>query len=264
MGYFLFFKAREKFLKKNTKAKEDIAQECYDYMSTSAGREKVLNPPDRTPIADVNWGTTDFEKKIEARVYLYVENFLQSDGVLKRYEYIQIEINTFCDQVISDLSRMEKEWIEYFPDTWAFSPTNVLLSLGAFTSPVWMAALAVGFGLAAAALAGIAFLVGALWGWFTRKTDEEIHYEYNKHLAKIRRKICDHLDKNCGVVIIKPIVKVTEDVLPKKLQTLKTMIEQISETRDKIKANNKRLKVNADKIRNMEDTVTKLSERLNF
>lgn len=255
--------AREKFLEKNTEAKEDIAQECYDYMSTSAGRTKVLNPPDRTPIADINWGTTDFEKEIEARVDLYVEKFLQSDGVLKRYECIQIEINKFCEQVISDLSGMEKEWIESFPDTWSFSPTNVLLSLGALTSPVWMAALAVGFGLAAAALAGVAFLIGAFWGWFTRKTDEEINNEYNKHLAKIRRKICDHLDENCGMIIIKLIVKVTEDVLPKKLKTFKTMIEQISETKDKIKANKKRLKVNAVKIRNMEDTVTKLSECLN-
>lgn len=105
-------------------------------MSTSAGREKVLNPPDRTPIADVNWGTTDFKKEIEARVDLYVEKYLQSDGVLKRYKNIQIEINTFCEQMISDLSGMEKEWIESFPDTWSFSPTNVLLSLGVLTSPV--------------------------------------------------------------------------------------------------------------------------------
>lgn len=178
---------------------------------------------------------------------------------MKRYESIQIEINTFCEQVISDLSGMEKEWIESFPDTWSFSPTNVLLSLGVLTSPVWMAALAVGFGLAAAALAGVAFLIGTVWGWFTSKSDKEINDEYNKNLAKIRRKICEHLDKNC----IKLIVKVTEDVLPKKLQTFKTMIEQISETKDKIKANKKRLKVNAVKIRNMEDTVTKLSECLN-
>lgn len=263
IGIFLFFKARERFLEKNTRAKEDIAQECYDYMSTSAGREKVLNPPDRTPIANVNWGTTDFEKEIEARVDLYVEKYLQSDGVLKRYEYIQIEVNTFCEQVISDLSGMEKEWIKSFPDTWSFSPTNVLLSLVVLTSPVWMAALAVGFGLAAAFAAGVAFIVGYFWGWFTRKTDEEINVEYDKHLAKIQRKICDHLDEKCGVIIIKLIVKVTEDVLPKKLQTFKTMIEQISETKDKIKANEKRLKVNAVKIRNMEDTVTKLSECLN-
>lgn len=58
---------------KNTKAKEDKAQQCYDYMSTSAGRGKVLNPPDRTPIADINLGTTYFKKEIEARVDLYVE-----------------------------------------------------------------------------------------------------------------------------------------------------------------------------------------------
>lgn len=158
-------------------------------MSTSAGRERVLNPPNKTPIADINWGTTDFEKEIEARVDLYVEKFLQSDGVLKRFESIQIEINTFCEQVISDLSGMEKEWIETFPDTWAFSPTNVLLSLGVLTSPVWMAALAVGFGLAAAFAAGVAFLIGTFLGWFTSKTDKEINDEYNKHLAKIRRKI---------------------------------------------------------------------------
>lgn len=231
-------------------------------MSTSSGKEKVLNPPERTPIADVNWGTTDFENEIEARVDLYVETYLQSDGVLKMYESIQKEINTFCEQVISDLSKMEKEWIETIPNTWSFSPTNVLLSLGVLTSPVWMTALAVGFGLAAAAVAGLFFIVGAVWGWFTRKTDEEITYEYNKHLAKFRRKICDHLDKNCGVVIIKLIDKVTEDVLPKKLQTFKTMIQQISEKRDKIIANQKRLKVSAVKIRNMEDKITKLSECL--
>lgn len=259
----LFFKARERFLEKNTEAKEDIAQECYDFMSTSAGRTKVLNPPDRIPIAHINWGTKNFEREIEARVDLYVEKFLQSDGVLKRYECIQIEINKFCEQVIFDLSGMEKEWIETFPDTWSFSPTNVLLSLGVLTSPVRMAALAVGFGLPAAALAEVSFLVAAGWGWFTMKTDEEINNEYNKHLAKIRRKICHHLDENFGVIIIKLIVKVTEDVLLKKLKTFKTMIEQISETKDKIKANKKRLKVNAVKIRNMEDTVTKLSECLN-
>lgn len=138
-------------------------------MSTSAGRERVLNPPNKTPIANINWGTTDFEKEIEARVDLYVEKFLQSDGVMKRYESIQIEINTFCEQVISDLSGMEKEWIESFPDTWSFSPTNVLLSLGVLTSPVWMAALAVGFGVAAAFAAGVAFLIGTVWGWFTKK-----------------------------------------------------------------------------------------------
>lgn len=255
--------ARKEFLEKNTKAKEDLAQGCYEYMSTSVGKEKVLNPPNRTPIAEVNWGTVDFEKEIEVRVDLYVEKYLQSDGVLKIYENIQIEIDTFCEQVISDLSRMENEWIKNIPDTSSVSLTNAFLLLGLLTSPAWLAALAVGFGLVAAAGAGLFFIVGTVLGWFKKKTKEEITNEYDKHLGKIRGKICDHLDKNCGVVIIKLIDKVTEDILPKKLQTFKTMIQQISESKDEITANQKRLKVNADKIRNMEERVTKIAECFN-
>lgn len=232
-------------------------------MSTSVGKEKVLNPPNRTRIADVNWGTVDFEKEIEVRVDLYVEKYLQSDGVLKIYENIQIEIDTFCEQVISDLSGMENEWIKNIPDTSSVSLTNAFLLLGLLTSPAWLAALAVGFGLVAAAGAGLFFIVGTVLGWFKKKTKEEITNEYDKHLGKIRGKICDHLDKNCGVVIIKLIDKVTEDVLPKKLQTFKTMIQQISESKDEITANQKRLKVNADKIRNMEESVTKIAECFN-
>lgn len=232
-------------------------------MSTSVGKEKVLNPPNRTPIADVNWGTVDFEKEIEVRVDLYVEKYLQSDGVLKIYENIQIEIDTFCEQVISDLSGMENEWIKNIPDTSSVSLTNAFLLLGLLTSPAWLAALAVGFGLAAAVGSGCFFFVGTVLGWFKKKTKEEITNEYDKHLGKIRGKICDHLDKNCGVVIIKLIDKITEDVLPKKLQTFKTMIQQISESKDEITANQKRLKVNADKIRNMEESVTKIAECFN-
>lgn len=132
-------------------------------MSTSVGKEKVLNPPNRTRIADVNWGTVDFEKEIEVRVDLYVEKYLQSDGVLKIYENIQIEIDTFCEQVISDLSGMENEWIKNIPDTSSVSLTNAFLLLGLLTSPAWLAALAVGFGLAAAAGAGFFLLLALFW-----------------------------------------------------------------------------------------------------
>lgn len=45
-------------------------------MSTDAGRDKILNPPGRTPITKVDWNKTDFEKEIEARVDSHVENYL--------------------------------------------------------------------------------------------------------------------------------------------------------------------------------------------
>lgn len=70
-------------------------------------------------------------------------------------------------------------------ETWTFSPINVLISFGVLTSPVWMAALTVGFGLSAVVGAGLAFILGAFIGWFKRKTGEEIDREYNKHIVKI-------------------------------------------------------------------------------
>uniref|UniRef100_A0A8W8NTW0 Uncharacterized protein n=1 Tax=Magallana gigas TaxID=29159 RepID=A0A8W8NTW0_MAGGI len=256
--------ARNAFLVKNIKAKEDIAQGCYEYMSTSVGKTKVLNPPNRTPIAYVNRYTVNFEKEIEGRVDLYVEKYLQSDDVLKMYESIQKDINTFCEKVISDLSGMEDDWIKNTSDTWPLSTIKLLLSLVVFTSPVWLTALTVGFGVSAAAAAGLVYiLVGTASVLLNKNTDKDLNDEYKKQLRTIRKKICDHLDENCGVVIIKLISKVTEDVLPKKLQTFKTMIQQISESRDEITANQRRLKVNADKIRNMEETVSKLAECLN-
>lgn len=63
---------------------------------------------------------------------------MQIGEVFKRYECIQIEINTFYDQVMADLSGMEKEWIEALPDTWEFSQTDVLVSLGVLSFWVWI------------------------------------------------------------------------------------------------------------------------------
>lgn len=62
-----------------------------------------------------------------------------------------------------------------------------------------------GFGLTAAVFAGVALIVGTVWGWSTVMTDEDIDYKYNKHKTKIRKKYA--------------INRVTEEVLPKKLQT---------------------------------------------
>lgn len=253
--------ARKSFLEKNNKAKEDIAQECYKYMSTDAGKEKILNPPGRTPLSKVDWNKTDFEKEIEERVDAYVESYLQSDGVMERYKDIQIEVNLFHDKVNEILVEMESEWIETRQVIHGFDPGNFLIAFGLLTSPLWFAALAIGFGVAAAVVAGVSFVLGALFGW-NRKTDIEIYTEYNRYKATIRKKICKHLDENCGLIIVKLVDKVTDDVLPKRIQAFETMIRQISESRAKVLANQEVLKNLAMQINAMEETVTGLIKSL--
>lgn len=111
-------------------------------MSTDAGREKILNPPGRTPITKVDWNKTDFEKEIEARIDSYVETYLQTNDVLKRYKDIQIEVNSFHDKINESLLKMESEWVETRQVVSGFDPGNLLIAFGAFTSPIWFAALA--------------------------------------------------------------------------------------------------------------------------
>lgn len=157
---------------------------------------------------------------------------------------------------------MESEWVETRQVVSGLvHPGNLLIAFGAFTSPIWFAALAMGFGVAAAVVAGFTLFFSALFGWNT-KTVVQINTEYYRYRSTIRRKICKHLDENCGLVIIKLVNKVTDDVLPKRIQALQTMIRQILETRDKVLANQEVLKDLAMQINVMEETVTGLTKSL--
>lgn len=251
-------KASKSFLEKNNKAKEDIAQEFYKYMSTDAGKEKILNPPGRTPISKVDWNKTDFEKEIEERVDAYVESYLQSHRVMESYKDIQIEVNLFHDKVNEILVEMESEWIQTRQVIHGFNPGKFFIAFGLLTSPIWFSALATRFGVAAVV---VSFAISALFGW-NRKTEIEIYTKYNRYKATIRKKICKHLDENCGLVIVKLVDKVTDDVLPKRIQAFETMIRQISESRDKVLANQEVLQNLAKQINAMDETVTGLTKSL--
>lgn len=252
--------ARQRFLEKTNKTKEVIAQECYTYMSTDAGKEKILNPSGHTPISKVDWSKTDFEKEITSRIDSYVETYLKSDVVMEKYDDIKKAVNSFHDKMDGIILEMESEWIQTRQVKPGLNPGNWLISF-AVTSTMWFAALATGFGIAAAVAAGASFLVCSLFGWY-KKTDVEIYNEYNKKKATIRKNICKHLDESCGLIINKLVDKVTDDILPKRIETLQIMIRQILETRDKVLANREVLKNLSMKINVMEETVTELTKSL--
>lgn len=252
--------AKESFLKKNNQAKEEIAKECYTFMTTDAGKNKILNPPGRTPISKVDWKKTGFEKEIEARIDSYVESYLQSSGVLDRYNDIEVEVHLFHDKISETLFEMESEWIQTKQTVSEFDPGNFLIAFGIFTSPLWITAITIGFGVACAVVAGVTFVFGALFGW--NQTVKQIDTEYYRHTETIKGKICKHLDDNCGLVIVKLVKKVTDDVLPKRIQALQTMIRQISESRDKILANQEVLENLAKEVKVMAENVTGLRKSL--
>lgn len=47
-------------------------------MLTTEGKEKVLNPQGRKPIAKIDWQPNVYTKKVQERVRMYVSEYLQS------------------------------------------------------------------------------------------------------------------------------------------------------------------------------------------
>lgn len=230
-------------------------------MSTSAGKNDILNPTGRKPIAEVNWNKTDFEKEIKARVDLYVVTYLQSDSVLKKFKKIAEEINDFRQKIISSLEEMESEWARLKPNVEETESSPFLIQLGLLTSPVWIAALTFGFGIPAAVFGSILFVVSSLFNWVT-KTSKEIDDEYNKCIMAVPERMDTLLEKNCGSNIRKMIEKVTKELL-QHIEALTERLNQISEKRIQILANREVLLSLDPKINTMEKFVLKLREDLN-
>lgn len=270
----LKLQVRDKLQKRIKEVIGDKAQKCYDYMSTDIGREAILNPEGRAPIMEIDWLRHNFAEIINARVIIYVESELKSSDVVQMFETVKNEIALFHEKVSSDLSEMEKEWIDVeahkvkCPVNTDIDDTDISLASVAgvvvATSPVWVPALAAGiaFGIAFAGLGivlgPVAFPTLKFLGRDTRKK-KIIDKEYNTCHDKIKSIISDAFESNYGCVINKLIDKVTENMLPKRINALHKMIQQLLTSRAKILQNQKSLRNLSMKVKAMDESSSELS-----
>lgn len=256
---------------------EGIAQGIYDYMSTDLGKDRILNPPGKLPIMKVDWKPKFFVKNLNERIDLHIKHVLKSSDVMQRFEAVKKEIASFYEKVSSDLSDMENGWIVVEPDRTEVSAdtevddTNIstasVVGVVLATSPLWLPLLAAGIGLAVAfvgitiALSPIAIPFLKFLGRDTRKR-KVIDEEYNNRRESVRSLICNELEVNCGYVLNRLIDKVAIDMLPKRMQALQKMIQQLSKSREKILENRKLLEYLSKKLKVMEESATELKIRL--
>lgn len=59
--------------------------------------------------------------------------------------------------------------------------------------------------------------------------EKKIHEEYKNRRDSVRSLICNEPEVNCGGVMNKFIDKFTKDLLPKRIQALHKLIQQLSE-----------------------------------
>lgn len=248
-------KASQKRIKKVI---EDIAQECYDYMSTDEGKDKILNPPGRPPIMEVVWQPRQFAMEIHERVLLYIEHFLKSSEVNEKFVTEKEEIESFYKKLSSELSDLEEDWtvIRIFEKD-CLTDTNAEMSKASIarvvlaTSPIWIPIAAIGIALVAPLVIPIFLIMGR----DTRKK-KVIDEEYNKYRMSIRSHISNELESTCGAFINKLIDRITLDLLPKRIQFLEKMIQQLLDNRRQILANQESLCNLSRKVKVIEKSAT--------
>lgn len=266
-------KQMKKALKKKTKdIIQEVAQQCYDYMSTDIGKDKILNPCGQTPIMKVDWQPKLFCEIICFRVNSYAEAVLRSEDVLQKFKDIQIEITSFYERILSDILQMESDWRNDIADELSTDETSVstaaVVGVVIASSPLWFPLLAAGLGLGLAlggvtiALSPVLIPVLAYLGRDERKK-KVIDEEYNNCKKAIRSLVSNQLEIGPAKVINQLLLKVTDDLLPRRIKLLETMIQQLTESRNEIIANKKVLLNLEAKVKSLKSSAKELETYLN-
>ncbi|XP_052694683.1 uncharacterized protein LOC128172979 [Crassostrea angulata] len=266
-------KVRDTLQKRIKKDIEGIAQGVYDYMSTDLGKDRILNPPGKPPIMEVEWHPQLFVMDINERINLHVVNVLKSSDIAQMFETVKKELASFYEKVSAALSDMENDWIEVgIDDTELSADTEVggtnnskasVVGVVLATSPLWLPLLAAGIGIVVAfvglsiALSPVAIPLMKFLGRDARKR-KIIDEEFNNRRNSVRSLICNELEVNCAGVMNKLIDKVTKDLLPKRIQALQKLIQQLSESRAEILENQELLEYLSKKQKDIEESLTEL------
>lgn len=252
------FQIRQTVPKKIDKAIEVIVNECFVYMSSKSGKEHILNPQCRTPMMDVPWTLGLFVEEIKSRINIYIETFLQSPDVLQKFEDIKNEIIDFYNRVSVDLSSLEADWTyvrkhEFSCDKSMGDPFKKFYE---FPLPLQISMLAVSVVITAAAAVCL-LLFSPVFGpsLMLMNTDdakmEIIDRVYDANMDSIQSQIQKHLKERCGNALNLLVEKVSKRWLPNQINSLETMIQQLSHSREEILANIESISYLASKLEAM-------------
>lgn len=262
------FQMRQTVPKKIDQAIEVIVNECFVYMSSESGKEHILNPTGHTPIMDVPLSRV-FVEEIKSRINVYIEAFLQSPDVLQKFEEIINEIRTFHKRVSEGLSSLEADWTyvkkhEFSNDKSMIDPSK---AVDEFPLALKISLLAVSI-VITAAVAACLLLIRPVLGQALERMNTEatkryvIDLVYNANMASIQSKIKQHLKEMRGNPLNLLVDKVSKCMLPNRIQSLETLIQNLSHSREEVLANIESISYVASKLEAMRISAKDLQSTL--
>lgn len=209
-------------------------------MSSDDGKDEILNPPNRPPILQIC--PSQIPKEIYSLVRKHVDTFLRSAYVLKKFRGIRGEIVSFYHNISMELSKMENEWT-YDRES------NVSVCEALVTSPLCMPGLTISW----SQISIPPFKKGI--------KQNLIDATYDPYLSLIRGSICNHLKSSYGQVIMELLDTVTNNLLSKRLNHLKKIIDECQGDREKYLRKQKLEKLALD-LKRLQKTATELQSSI--
>lgn len=210
---------------------ERISEECYEIMSTVEGKRGILNPQDLPRIDSFSLILSS--KIIRKRVMNFFNTFLHSKEVWKQFEMLLGECHRFHERIALDLLNMENEWMDRWIQNMSDDHLDVQFECGHIEISRFKILL---------------HLVLTHFGTFATIKQQSINEIYNKWKDESRRLIRDHLNSNIGLVFGVMITRVTDDILPRGIQSFERTIQHLSENREEILDNQKSLSFLVTKV----------------
>ena len=246
---------------------EKTAEKIYRFMATDSGKRDILNPRGSMPILDICDTPEECAKEVQRRFHQHVESCLKSVEVMGEFDTIKNRIEIFFEDTKKQLCEMEKDWVYTKLNDLASTSASLgmwYVILNDFGIAMTFNSLSFVFPIVVIVGLVVSFAViaaGFVLGLFRKKREEKmkaIDTQYNNCMSSVRKIVRDQLNTNVGTVLTKLIDKVTVEKLPRQIEAMQEMVQQLLNSRQEIMKKRGLLLNLASKIDEMQKNVWKM------
>lgn len=210
-------------------------------MSTSAGRNNILDPADKIPIMDISYSPVTCAKEVNRRIHMYLNSYLNSEQVVEEFTLIKKETENFYAKTRQLLFRLEREW----------TASKIEVIIPVHSEQLFQ------FDFIVESIFSRHFY--STWSWLIDgRKREAIHRKYEECRNTVRKTVFDHLKTKAGS-IIELIDLVTINKIPKRIGAFE---ETTKQQQNSLQAKRRIMESLANKITLMEETIFNLQKGL--
>lgn len=219
-----------------------ISHICHQRMLTD--KEEILNPLGEERLSSYT-NIFTYPRIIHKRVVSFINEFLQSDEVLQRFENIKEELKSECQEIVRNLRKMENDWID---------------STNSEAVPITLEIPNVHYDFSLLDIVRLILSLTFIISPFSEERKEAtVNSIYDKYTSTIEDKLFNHLQTNQVSMFNTIAEKVTKILLPQWINSLEETIKIFQEKRADILKNQTLLADMKMRVEELQDSLEKIN-----